>query len=430
MFRAGHRAGGPHDSDVLLIDIDPPSLAGRFDVPLFPHRHVIDHYKSAGAKVVLYPHGARPELYYDGLFDPYEPVDARLVHAVGYGEFLRRVNCPGEVHVIGWSLCDPAPFVSRPDVRRVLFAPLHPTAGDTLVEPAREANVSIYERLLACGWELTVRTLGTPEQNGLWAVDGVTFVPGGMDLGLADIHAADAVVAGAGTFPALAIARGVPTVIYHHVGPAMYGLPGEVATELRHPDRYADYIRYPFGAEAGPLDEVVYAAARSEQSIAAWRRRFIGEPFDPATAVATLERVARGEARPPSLDARGFMVLALADEILERPELLVRYASRFGPDDDVTLVLWAPGLGEPQAEEMARAAIRAGGTNGSSLTHWMAFAQANSQEAERYLAGRAHALLSEWPAVGTLARLPRFGAADVDGLWSLASRGQDPRPPS
>jgi hypothetical protein len=430
LFRAGHEAARIDAADVLLIDIDPPTLADRFELPRFSHRQVIDHFTSIGAKVVLYPHGVDPEMHYDGLFEPYEQVDARLVHANGYAEFLRRVDCPGEMHVIGWSLCDLAPFTARHDVRRVLFAPLHPTGtGDTLLDDYREANRTVYERLLAGPWQLTARIIGTPEQNGLWRAAGVEFVPGGLDLGLGDIHAADAVVAGAGTFPALAIARGVPTVIYRHGAPAMYGFPNERPSPLLRLDRYEDYLRYPFDPDDGPLDEVVHAAALSEEPIKTWKRRFIGTPFDDAAMVAIVEGIVQGTPGPPTVDARRFRVAAFADEVLERPELFARYASCFGPDDDATLVVWGPGLGEASLRAMMRDATVAAGLDERRLPHMAVLAYADALDADRFLAEFADGLLSEWPRLGHIAALPWYGAEEVEGLRTMATRIlAEPRP--
>ena len=398
-------------------------MADRFEVPWFPHRQIIEHYKSAGASVLLCPHGVNPALYYDGLFEPYESVDARLVHAVGYAEFLRRVECPGEVAVVGWQLCDQMPFTPRPEVRRVLFAPLHPSGGtgEIPIEASSAANAAVYECLVAGAWELTVRIIGTPENNGLWPADGVQFVPGG-DLGLRDIHAADVVVGGAGTFPSLAIARGVPTVIYAHCEQAMYGLPGEQPADLLRPDRYVDYIRYPFDPNDGPLDEVVHAAARSEEPILTWKRRFIGEPFDEAAAVATVERIVRGTPAARAPKSRRLTVVALADEVLERPDLLARYAARFSPEDDATLVLWGPGVEQRSLLAMVGDASRAAGLDPSRLPHLVPFAHTDIVEAARFLADCADALLSEWPAVGQIADLPRYGAAEIEHLRVSAGR--------
>jgi Methyltransferase domain len=423
LFRGGHRAARRDDADVLLIDMDAPTFADRFEPPVFSYRLVIDHYKSIGAKVVMYPHGVGPALYYDGLFEPYEQVDLRLVPAVGYAEFLRRVECPGKVHVIGWSFCELAPFMPRREVRRVLFAPIHPSGtGDTLLEAHhREANVRIYERLLAAPWQLTVRIVGTPEENGLWRADGVKFVPGGMDLGLGDIHAADTVVAGAGTFPALAVARGVPTVMYRHGAPIVYGVPGGEPLPVLRADRYADYIRYPFDADDGPLDEVVQAAARSEDPIITWKRRFIGDRFDEAATAAVVEQTVWDAPRQPTLDSRRFAVVAFADELLERPELLARYAGCMSPEDDASLVLWGPGLDEGALRGMAWDAARAAGLDERRLPHLVALAHADIFEADRFLAERADALLSEWPPIGRIAELPRYGAADTEGLRAMGT---------
>ena len=56
--------------------------------------------------------------------------------------------------------------------------------------------------------------------------------------------------------------------------------PGEPPVPLRTADRYVDFMRYPFAAEDGPLDEILHAAARSAAPIADWKRRFIGAPLD------------------------------------------------------------------------------------------------------------------------------------------------------
>ena len=48
-------------------------------------------------------------------------------------------------------------------------------------------------------------------------------------------------------------------------------MPGEELCTLRNVDRYGDYMRYPFDVADGPLDEVVHAAARSEEPIAEWQ---------------------------------------------------------------------------------------------------------------------------------------------------------------
>lgn len=402
LHQAGHRLVETGPADLFLIDLDPP---------IFGYRELIDRHKAMGAKVLLYPHGAAPALEYDGLFEPSEAVDGRLVIAPGYSEFLRRIEYHAPAPAIGWSLCDLRPFRPRRDVRRVLFAPLHPSGYGTLADEYRQANEETYARLLEGPWDLTVRHLGSLEQNGLWPADGVKYVQGAMDNAHGEIDAADAVVAGEGTFPSLAVARGVPTVIYAQTLPATYGTPGEQTVPLRRPERYRDYVRYPFDVADGPLDEVLHATARSEAPIADWKRRFIGEPFDPQRFVALMERMVHDPPPPPAIDAtRSFTVAAFADELLERPQLLAAFADRFGPDDDASLVVWGPGVEGDALLDTVQQAVAAAGIDGDRLPDVLLLPLPGTPAVDRALADRADALLSEWPAAGLVGELPRYGA--------------------
>ena len=404
---AGHELVKDAPADLLLIDLDPPS-------PL-PHRGVIDRYKDQGAKVVLYPHGGGgPMTCYDALYEPYERVDANLVTGPGHAEFLRRTDYPHPVHTVGWTLCDQAPFRPCADVRRVLFAPTHPNGDGSMSEGPRRQNADVFRRLLECPFELTVRYIGTLEQNGLWEVPGVNFVNGRLTAQTAEIDATDAVIAGEGTFPTLAIARGVPMVMYGLLAGDGIGLPGETLVMPRNMDRYKDYIRYPFNAEDGPLEETVRAAARSEAPILAWKRRFVGKPFDTRAFIALIERLVRSGPAPVQIDpTKRFTTVAFADELLERPELLAAYTATVGAEDDASLVLWAPGVGADLLLEMAQAAIDASGVDPDALPDILLAPMAGSPAADRALADRADAVLSEWPRTGRLGTLPRFADAFV-----------------
>lgn len=57
----------------------------------------------------------------------------------------------------------------------------------------------------------------------------------------------------------------------------------------------------------------------------------------PHPATPALELLAE-----PIADVRSFATLAFASELVEQPELLRRYAGEFRPDDDATLVIYAP----------------------------------------------------------------------------------------
>jgi hypothetical protein len=117
--------------------------------------------------------------------------------------------------------------------------------------------------------------------------------------------------------------------------------------------------------------------------------------------------------------ARGFSVVALADEVSADPDLLAAYASRFGAADDATLVLYAPG-GEEAAvvPALERAMTAAGLTDGGP--DLLLVAPPAGPDAEAEVAGDALALLSRREPAGPLAALPRFGPEDVGALRALA----------
>jgi hypothetical protein len=290
------------------------------------------------------------------------------------------------------------------------------------MEPAwLEDNAAVFRRLLDGPWRLTVRHVGTAEENGLWEQDGVTYVNGRRSADLAEIDVVDAVVAGEGTFPTLAIARGVPTVTYSHEYPMSLGLPGVPAVKRRSGPFYDDYVRYAFDAGDGPLDEVLHAAARSDEPIADWKRRFIGPPFSPRDVLALLERVAQNPRPAVHLDpTRRFTTVAFADELVERPDLLRTYADTFTADDDATLILYAPGLDGNGLLELAQLAVDGAGLDEDALPDILLPPLAGSPETDKALAERANALLSEWPPVGALGRVPRFGVGDGIALRAAA----------
>jgi hypothetical protein len=222
--RALHQAGhqlvplDSTDADLLLMDLDPP-LEG--------YRKLIKQHKRNGAKIALYPHGGGGPIFsYDALWDPYELIDVNFVTGVGHAEYLRRIEYPTPVHAVGWSFSETRPFQPRSEVRRVLYAPTHPNGDGSMPQERRDLNREVFEQLAAGPWQLTVRHIGTLEQNGLPEIDGVEYVNGKLLAQTTQIDATDVVVAGSGTFPTLAMARGVGAVMYGQ-GYLLLGLPGE-----------------------------------------------------------------------------------------------------------------------------------------------------------------------------------------------------------
>ena len=135
-----------------------------------------------------------------------------------------------------------------------------------------------------------------------------------------------------------------------------------------------------------------------------------------------LKGLVRGTPEAPALESRRLTVVAFADEVLERPDLLASYAARFSPDDDAALVLWGPGVEQRSLLAMVGDAARAAGLDPSRLPHLVPLAHADIVETDQFLADCADALLSEWPAVGRIADLPRYGAAEIEHLRVSAGR--------
>jgi hypothetical protein len=403
LLAAGHELVNEGPADLFLIDADPPRLL---------HRQVIDQWKSWGATVVLYPHGgggANAVLQYDGLWEPYEGVDAALVTGVGQAEVLRRIEYPSPTHVVGWTYCEARPFRACHDIRHVVFAPTHPNADGSMEPEWREDNARVFRALLERDWRVTVRHIGTIAENGLWEADGVEFVNGRRHAEFVEIDAADAIVAGEGTFPTLGIARGVPTAVYRHARPLALGLPDEPARPLLRGDRYADYARYPFDPTAGPIADVLHEAARGPEPIEAWKRRFIGPPLRSGAVLALLEQLATNPAPPARLDpTRRVTTVAFADELVERPDLLAPYGAAVGPQDDATLVLFAPGLDAHDLLALAERAVAAAGLDEDALPDVLLTPLPGAPVVDRVLAERADAVLSEWPEVGALGAVPRW----------------------
>ncbi len=398
---SGHEMVAEPPADALLIDFDPPYP---------PYKPLLDQCEADGSKVILYPHsGGSPDLSYDGLWEPDPRVNANLVMAPGHAEVLRRLDYPAPVHVVGWTYGNLKPFAPKTDVKRVVFAPIHPVGQGYMVQEYRDQNTEVFEQLVKGPWQLIVRHVGTLEMNGLRKVDGVEYVQGHGRKESAELNRADAVVAGNGTFPTLAIAQGIPTVLYSQVTAAL-GLVGEDLPTLRRPELYRDYIYYPFDAlEGGPLDEVVHAAAASEDPIKTWKRRFIGEEFDAFKFVELAERIVRGQQPPPAIEpTHAFTTVAFADELLERPELVREYTDRFKPGADATLIIWGTGLDADRTLALAEGAIAAAGVDEDALPDILLLPLPGSPAADALLAERASARLSDWPAAGKLGAVPRF----------------------
>ena len=407
LMAAGHELVTSGPADLFLIDADPPRLL---------HRQVIDQWKANGATVLLYPHGgggANAVIQYDGLWEPYEGVDASLVTGVGQAEVLRRIDYPSPVHVVGWTYCEQRPFRPCADIRHVVFAPTHPNADGSMRADVARGQRPRVRSAARSDWRLTVRHIGTLEENG--AVGGgrrrVRQRPPPSEF--VEIDAADAVVAGDGTFPTLAIARGVPTV---DLPPRPAARPG--------PPRRA-------GAAAAPCGAVRRLRPVPVRSHRRRRRRGVctrppgrrprslsgsaassGRRCDPAPPWRC-SNSSRSDPTPPArLDpTRRLTTVAFADELVADPDLLLRLCR--APSARRTTRRWScsrPGSMPHDLLALAERAVAAAGLDENALPDILLTPLPGAPEVDRVLAERADAVFSAWPPVGRLGEVPRFGS--------------------
>jgi GT2 family glycosyltransferase len=120
-------------------------------------------------------------------------------------------------------------------------------------------------------------------------------------------------------------------------------------------------------------------------------------------------------------EVRSFATVALADELLVRPELLEAYAGAFDEQDDATLVIYdAGGDGELLVERLAPV-LAERGLDGDGGPDMLAYA-APGGIGDSVLAACARAVLACDAPAGPLAGLPRFDGSSIDALTELARR--------
>ena len=118
-------------------------------------------------------------------------------------------------------------------------------------------------------------------------------------------------------------------------------------------------------------------------------------------------------------EVRSFATVALAEELMLRPQLLEAYARTFGEDDDATLVIFGPGAeGESLVERLGPvlATSGLGADGGPDMLAYPAPAGLGAS----VLAACAQAVLACEAPTGPLAGLPRFDDASIAALSALA----------
>lgn len=270
-------------ADLLLIDTD---------FPMHDYRQWIDAYTEYGAKIVIYPHGAVPNIHYDGMFTPYGKTHYHLVPAQGHADIMQRFGYPYPTPVCGWFFSNVEPFEPTAG-ESILFAPQHPD-GEGYLHPEELAiNAAQYRALLALGKPLTVRYLGELEANGLWIeLDApVIYKRGYYDNGTLDILRNDVVVA-SGTYAYMAVAAGKPTVLFQQAA----GVEARAAGSATHYEEYREVMDYPLCSDdPEQMAELVQMACAGNTAVEAWKERMIGEAMEPRALSELLTQVVYGD---------------------------------------------------------------------------------------------------------------------------------------
>jgi len=242
----------------------------------------------------LYPHSARPNIMYD-IWKPWPATAASFVIAEGHAEVLRRIGYPRPLEITGWTYTDIRPFkAKRPRKKiKVLFAPIHPISSGYLIEIDRELNFNIFKMLINMpDVDLTVRYLGTLEENKLWPCRKARYINGNPDGTTAEIEQADIVIS-AYTHAYMAVALGKPLLMMGehtrpHAGNHLWTGWGEQW------EKYKDYMNFPFNVCDTDFDsakalKMMRKAMAGSKEVEAWKQLFIGEPFNPDYFVDRVE---------------------------------------------------------------------------------------------------------------------------------------------
>ena len=234
-------------------------------------------FRREGASLVIYPHTAIAGWWYDGLLESPKGFDAIMVIGEGQKEVQKIITPNTRVETIGWGYCPILPFKKPKQVKRILFAPLHPSASGKLRPEAKDVNARVYKQLLGMrGVQATVRVIGKLENNGLWESPDVTIKYAEPDGSYADIDASDLIIA-EGMFLSLAVARGKPVIGMNQ------RISQKANSSLAAPKNWNKYNHlqaYPIDFDDGSMIELIDRAV-DESQVSEWKQRFIGEQLQP-----------------------------------------------------------------------------------------------------------------------------------------------------
>jgi hypothetical protein len=278
LLAAGHVES--RDADVVLID---------FEVP-YPQLQVyaeyVEYAKRIGAALIAYPHGFSQADEHQLTNEPYECAST-FVHGPGQVWLRLTYGYPNPVHAVGYP--KPRKPLTPREPNHVLFAPHHPLGSGWMPNDARQANTDAFRILLReRNYELTVRLIGSLEQNGLWEERGVNYIHGQMD---GSVNEADVAVAG-GTYAANSLCEGIPVVMYNQTREWRVELEGQESKMVPGWHEHDRFTFYPF--DLGTWPESLQAAAKRSTypPLMEWMDKWM-PPWEPQRFAKLVEKACR-----------------------------------------------------------------------------------------------------------------------------------------
>ena len=286
LFQPGYRRSGNYSSSrKLAFVMTDQAILGRSG-------HLADMYDAGTRHFFVYPHTARPNLVND-IVPEFEHITAQFVATPEHANVMRLYGYSKPLHAVGWTFCPIEEFKPKGAPRRVLFAPIHPRCSKV----DQDVNAESFERLFRLAKkddiQLTVRYINRLEDAGLEFVThpNVEYFQGRLDPDFEQIDETDVVVSHQ-TFAWIAVARGVPTVMMAEDLPTHIEVLGQEPRYAENWEKYHHLIAYPLDLLAVPkyksLD-ILQRAVKWNADVEIWKKRLIGEPFNPERFMEILE---------------------------------------------------------------------------------------------------------------------------------------------
>lgn len=245
----------------------------------------------------IHPHSARSMILWDGIIPPTSFTSCNFVFAPGHKQVMLKYGYRRPIEVIGWTYSPILPFKPSKELRRVLFAPIHPNAGvdrqgRRLMELDKQLNANTFQVLYKLLQykvldQLVVRYSGVLEDNGLTYCPDVTYEKATLTLtsSIQSIQSGYDVIVSHQTFAYLAVALGIPTVMFGEWVP-----PHSMSVTVKSWDQYKKLLMYPLDLLDGNPRKVLENAIACDEPIREWKHNFIGSTFHSSYFVQLVEK--------------------------------------------------------------------------------------------------------------------------------------------